>query len=53
MDLLILILSIIAVVGTALHMILWYAVPDYRKPLLFHLSALCGFVAFLLFIAAK
>lgn len=53
MDLLILILTIIAVVGTVLHMIFWYAVPGYRKPLLFHLSALCGFGAFLLFLTAK
>lgn len=52
MDLLIKILAIIAVVGTAMHAVLWATVAGYRKPLLFHLSALCGFVALLLLVTA-
>lgn len=47
MDLLVLILAILAVAGTALHAILWHTVPSYRSPLLFHIAALCGFVAVL------
>lgn len=44
---LVLILAILAVAGTALHTILWATVASYRTPLLFHLAALCGFVAVL------
>lgn len=47
MELLVLILAILAVAGTALHTILWATVPSYRSPLLFHVAALCGFVAVL------
>jgi hypothetical protein len=46
-ELLVLILAILAVAGTALHAILWATVPSYRSPLLFHVAALCGFVAVL------
>jgi hypothetical protein len=49
MDLLVLILAIIAVAGTALHAILWATVATYRNPVLFHIAALCGFVAVLVF----
>jgi hypothetical protein len=47
MDMLVLILTILAVAGTALHVILWHTVSGYRNPVLFHVSALCGFVALL------
>lgn len=53
MDLLILILAIVAVVGTALHALLWATVPSYRRPLLLHLSCLSGFVALLLYLTAR
>jgi hypothetical protein len=42
------ILIIIALVGTALHAILWHTVPTYRRPLLFHVSVIIGFVGALL-----
>lgn len=48
MELLVLILAILAVAGTALHAILWATVPSYRSPLLFHIAALCGFVGLLI-----
>jgi hypothetical protein len=47
MDMLVLILAIVAVAGTALHAILWHTVSTYRSPLLFHVAALCGCVAVL------
>lgn len=47
MDMLVLILAILAVAGTALHAILWATVSSYRSPLLFHVAALCGFVGLL------
>lgn len=53
MDLLILILAIVAVVGVALHLILWATVPTYRRPLLLHLACLCGFVSLLLYLTAR
>jgi uncharacterized membrane protein len=47
---LLLILVIVAVVGVALHALLWHTIASYRSPLLFHLSVLVGFIALLVLV---
>lgn len=42
------ILIIIALVGAALHTILWLTVPTYRHPWLFYVSVIVGFVGTLI-----
>jgi hypothetical protein len=42
------ILLIIALVGCALHTILWLTVPTYRHPWLFYVSTIIGFVGALM-----